>query len=58
MVGNSASAVDTQQVFKSLFKALINEDYSIHAAIDSYQSILGRALSKEDFSLGKGDLCF
>ena len=29
IVGNSAPAVDTQQVFKSTFKALINEDYSI-----------------------------
>ena len=29
IVGNSAPAVDAQQVFKSLFKTLINEDYSI-----------------------------
>ena len=29
MVGISAPAVDTQQVFKSTFKALINEDHSI-----------------------------
>ena len=29
IVGNSESAVDAQQVFKSTFKALINEDYSI-----------------------------
>ena len=29
IVGNSAPAVDAQQVFKSLFKTLTNEDYSI-----------------------------
>ena len=29
IVGNSAPAVDAQKVFKSTFKALINEDYSI-----------------------------
>ena len=29
IVGNSASAVDAQEVFKSTFKALIDEDYSI-----------------------------
>lgn len=52
IVGNSASAVDAQQVFKSTVKALINADYSID--IDRYRSILGHALSKVDFSLGKG----
>ena len=34
IVGNSAPAVDVQQVFKSSFKALINEDYSIAIHID------------------------
>ena len=34
IVGNSASAVDAQQVFKSTFKALINADYSISTDID------------------------
>ena len=29
IVGHSASVVDAQQVFKSTFKALISEDYSI-----------------------------
>ena len=29
IVGSSAPAVDTQQVLKGTFKALINEDYSI-----------------------------
>lgn len=41
-------AVDTQQVFKSAFKALVNEDYSISADIDSYQGVLEHALSKVD----------
>ena len=52
IVGNSASAMDAQQVFKSMFKALINEDYSISTDIDRYQSILEHALSKVDFSGG------
>ena len=36
IVGNSAPAVDAQQVFKSMFKALINEDYSIGINIEWY----------------------
>ena len=52
MVGNSAPAVDGQQVFKSTFKALINEDYSIGIDIERYQRVLEHALSKIDFSVG------
>ena len=37
IVGNLAPAVDAQQVFKSTFKALINENYSI--AIERYQGV-------------------
>ena len=37
IVGTSASAVDAQKVFKSTFKALINEDYSIAIDIERYQ---------------------
>ena len=37
IVGNSAPAMDAQQVFKSTFKALINEDYSIGIDIERYQ---------------------
>ena len=48
IVGNSAPAADAQQVFKSTFKALINEDYSIGIDIERYQKIL----SKEYFSVG------
>ena len=52
IVDNLASEVDAQQVFKSTFNALINEDYSISIDIDRYQSILEHALSKMDFSKG------
>ena len=53
-MGNSAPAVDTQQVFKSMFKALINEDYSIAIDVERYQRVLEHALSKVDFSVGIG----
>ena len=54
IVGNSAPAVNAQQVFKSTCKALINEDYSIAINIERYQGVLGHALSKVDFSVGTG----
>ena len=54
MVGNSASAVDAQQVFKSTFKVLINEGIGIAIDIERYQGFLEHALSKVDFSLGIG----
>ena len=54
VVGNSTPAVDAQQVFKSTFKALINEDYSIGIDIERYQGVLEHALSKVDFSVGTG----
>ena len=37
IVGNSAPAVDTQKAFKSTFKELINEDYSIGIDIGRYR---------------------
>ena len=43
-----------QPVFKSTFKALINENYSIGIDIERYQGVLEHALSKVDFSLGTG----
>ena len=52
IVGNSAPVADVQQVFKSTFKALINEDYSIAIDIERYQGVLEHALSKVDFSVG------
>ena len=54
IVGNSAPAVNVKQVFKSTFKALINEDYSIGIDIERYQGVLEHALSKVDFSVGIG----
>ena len=54
IVGNSAPAVDAQQAFKSAFKILINEDYSIAIDINKCQGVLEHALSKVDFSVGMG----
>ena len=54
IVGNSAPAVDTQQVLKGTFKALINEDYSIGINIERYQGELEHVFSKVDFSVGTG----
>ena len=48
IVGNSASAVDAQEVFKGTFKALINDNYSISNDIQRYQDVLEHALSKVD----------
>ena len=53
-MGNSAPAVDAHKVFKSTFKALINEDCSIVIDIETYQGVLEHALSKVDFSVGTG----
>ena len=50
IVDNSAPAVDAQQALKGMFKALINEDYSIGIDIERYQGVLEHALSKVDFS--------
>ena len=52
IVGNSAPAVDARQVFKSAFKAVINEDYSIVIDTEKYLGVLEHALSKVDFSVG------
>ena len=54
IVGNSAPALDAQQVFKNTFKLLINEYYSIVIDIERYQGVLEHALSKVDFSIGIG----
>ena len=54
ILGNSAPAVHAQTVFKSMFKALINEDYSISIDIERYQGVLENALSKVGFSVGIG----
>ena len=54
IVGNSVPAVDAQEVFKSTFKEVINEDYSIRIDIERYQGVLEHALSKVDFAVGTG----
>ena len=54
IAGNSASAVDAQEVFRSTFKALIDEDYSISNNTQRYQDVLEHTLSKVDFSVGIG----
>ena len=54
IVGNSEPAVDAQQGFKGMFKALINEDNFIGIDIERYQGVLEHALSKVDFSVGIG----
>ena len=54
IAGNSAAVVDAQQVFKSTFKALLNEDYSIVIDIERYQGVLEYAVSKVEFSVGIG----
>ena len=54
IVGNSAPALDAQQVFKSAYKAMNNEDYSIAIGIERYQGVLEHALSKVDFSVAIG----
>ena len=38
-------------MFKSAFKELINEDYSIGVDIEIFQGVLDHALSKVDFSV-------
>ena len=52
IVGNSASAVDAQEVFKSTFKTLIKEDYSTRNDIQRHQDVLEHTLTKVDFSVG------
>ena len=57
IVGNSAPAVDAQKalyVIKDMFKALINEEYSIGNDIERHQGVLEHALLKVDFLVGIG----
>ena len=52
IVRNSAPAIGAQKVFKSTYKTLINEDYSISIDIERNQGVLEHALSKAYFSVG------
>ena len=54
IVGNSEPVVDAQQALKGMFKALINEEYSIGIDIERYQGVLEHTLPKADFSVGIG----
>ena len=54
IVGNSAPAVNAQQVFRSRFKVLINGDYSVAIDLKKYQEMLENALSEVDCSVGMG----
>ena len=47
---NSTPEVDAQQVFKSTFKALINEDYSVGIDIERYQGVLEHVTKIRFFS--------
>ena len=55
-VGNSAAALDSQQLVKDTFKSLINED--LPTDIEKYKGLLEHALSKVDFSVGIGIYMF
>ena len=52
IVGNSASAMDAGQAFKSMYHALFNEECPISVDTDRYHSVLEHALSKANFSTG------
>lgn len=49
IVGNSASAVGAQKIFKSTYRALINEYYSLSADTEKHQRVLEHSLLKLDF---------
>ena len=46
--------MDAQQVFKSTFNVLINDNYSISVDVDRYQDVLEHALQKLGFSIRTG----
>ena len=54
IVGNSAPAVDAEEVFKGTFKALISEEYPIGIDIERYQRVSEHAISKADFLVDTG----
>ena len=56
--GNSASAGDTQQVLKSTFNELINEECSITVNIGRCQGVLEHVLSKVNFAIGTDTFIF
>ena len=52
IAGNSAPAVDAQEVFKDTFNGLIRGDLSTDP--EKYQGLLEHGLSKVDFTVGVG----
>ena len=50
IVGNSAPAVDAQQVFTSTFKAPINKDYSVAIDIERYYGVSACVIKGRFFS--------
>ena len=46
IVSNSASAMDVQQICKSIFDALIGEDFSIGVDVENYQRVLSMQYQK------------
>ena len=52
IAGNSAPAIDAQNVFKDTFNDLIRGYFSINT--EKHQGVLEHALSKVDFSVGIG----
>ena len=57
IAGNSAPAVDAQEVFKDMFNDLIRGDLSTDT--EKYQGLLEHGLSKVEFSVGAGIyICF
>ena len=52
MVGNSVPAVDAQQVFKSTYNLLMNEDIGIVIDIKRYQGVLEHCIVKGRFFSG------
>ena len=53
VIGNSASAMDAQEVFKTAFENLISAEYSNAADGSRYQNVLQHAQSKAEFSVGE-----
>lgn len=53
VIGNSASAMDAQKVFKTAFENLISAEYSNAADGSRYQNVLQHAQSKAESSVGE-----
>ena len=54
IVGETANALDAQNIYTNSFEKLLKSDYSIADDIARYQGVLEHAMSKVDFSVGGG----